>query len=35
MSFFIDKIGDAKLMSLIKPMLMTAAEVVTPKFIAL
>lgn len=35
MVFFVDKIGDVKLSSSIKPMLLSAAEVVTPKFICL
>lgn len=35
MPFFVDKIGDAKLMKLISEMLMSCAELVTPKFVAL
>mmetsp|Transcript_34357 Transcript_34357/g.52642 ORF Transcript_34357/g.52642 Transcript_34357/m.52642 type:complete len:121 (-) Transcript_34357:4475-4837(-) len=35
MQFFVEKIGDMKLMSLIKPMLLNAAELVTPKYICL
>ena len=35
MPFFVDKIGDVKLSKLIMEMLMTAAEVTGPKFIAL
>ena len=35
MHFFVDKIGDVKLSAAIKEMLLCAAELVTPKFIAL
>lgn len=35
MSFFVDKIGDVKLSGQIKPMLLTAAEKLSPNFIAL
>jgi hypothetical protein len=35
MSFFVDKIGDAKLSQLIKDMLMNATEALGPKFIGL
>ena len=34
MSFFVDKLGDVKLVNLIKPVLMDLAELVTPKFIS-
>ena len=33
MSFFTDKLGDVKLVALIKPMLLDLSELVTPKFI--
>lgn len=35
MQFFTDKIGDVKLSKLIMDMLMSAAELVTPNFVAL
>jgi hypothetical protein len=35
MSYFIDKIGDVKMQESIKAMLMTAAELVTPKYLSL
>ena len=35
MSFFVEKIGDVKLVVLIKEMLLNISEHVTPKFIAL
>ena len=35
MSFFVDKLGDVKMVASIKEMLIVAAEQVTPKFIAL
>ena len=34
MSFFVDKLGDVKLVNLIKPVLMDLAELVTPKFVS-
>lgn len=34
MSFFVDKLGDVKLVNLIKPALLDLAELVGPKFIA-
>lgn len=34
MSFFTEKLGDVKLVNLIKPMLLDLAELVTPKFIS-
>lgn len=35
MSFFVDKIGDVKMSNMIKEMLLTAAELVSPKYIGL
>lgn len=35
MQFFVDKIGDVKMSTAIKEMLMNAAELVTPKYISL
>lgn len=35
MSFFVDKLGDVKLVNLIKEMLLNASEQVTPKFTTL
>jgi hypothetical protein len=34
MSFFVEKLGDVKLVNLIKPALLDLAELVSPKFIA-
>lgn len=35
MQFFVDKIGDVKMSTAIKEMLMNASELVSPKFISL